>query len=466
MTPGLIVADRYRLERKLGEGGMGAVWAATHVVTRKRVAIKLLKPELAHNASLVERFLREARAACAVKHRHVVQIHDVLQLENGAPLMVMDLLEGESLAERLLREGRIPVADFSRIMLQMLSAVAAAHAAHVVHRDLKPDNLFLVRTEDGSIDLQVLDFGIAKVSTTDAESGVLTKTGSMLGTPFYMSPEQLFGEKDVDHRADIWSLGIIAYECLTGRRPTEADNLGQIIKLVTTGGIVPLQNVAPFVPADICVVVQRMLTSDRLARLADMHEARVVFERHAGTSASAPPPVHVASGHPSANIIRVRGDSAPVPTGPLHWAATQPDRMNAAPRGRGWAIAGVVLALLVLVSAGLFVRRTLTSASRPSGSGVVAGGSALAILPSSEVASGSSSLASTRPAAPLDAGSVTLPENAADASLAASAASSRGASPRVAAPRASSSPAASVHPSVAPVPASSAQGVLVDKPPF
>lgn len=458
MTPGTVVADRYCLERKLGEGGMGAVWAARHIVTRKMVAIKLLKPELAYNASLVERFLREARAACAVKHRHVVQIHDVLQLPNGAPVMVMDLLEGESLGEQLQRLGRIPVPDFSRIMIQVISAIGAAHAAHVVHRDLKPDNLFLVRTEDGSVDVQVLDFGIAKVSTTDAESGVLTKTGSMLGTPFYMAPEQLFGEKDVDRRADIWSLGIIAYECLTGRRPTEADNLGQIIKVVTTGAIVPLEKVAPFVPADICAVVQRMLTSDRNARLDDLDEARVVFERHTGALGSGPPPNLVASDLPLHDIVRVRSDApGAVPTGPLHWAATQPDGANAIPRRRSWPILAALLVLAVLVGATMFVRRTLTSNAPSIGSGAIAAPAPRA--PSSEGAAAS--------AVPSVAASVSpseMSEPARPAPTPSSAASSRASAIRTLAPRASSS--ASARPSPAAMPSTTSQSVLVDKPPF
>jgi serine/threonine protein kinase len=469
MTPGLIVADRYCLERKLGEGGMGAVWAARHVVTRKMVAIKLLKPELANNASLVERFMREARAACAVKHRHVVQIHDVLQLVSGAPMMVMDLLDGESLAERLQRQGRIPVADFSRIMLQVISAIGAAHAAHVVHRDLKPDNLFLVRTDDGSVDVQVLDFGIAKVSTTDAESGVLTKTGSMLGTPFYMAPEQLFGEKDVDHRADIWSLGIIAYECLTGRRPTEADNLGQIIKVVTTGGIVPLDKVAPFVPADVCAVVQRMLTSDRQARLTDLDEARVVFERYAGASGSAPPPFIDGAALISKNNIRVRSDDlSAAPTGPLHWAATQPDGANAVRRRRAWPILAVVLGLFGLVGASMLVRRTVASNPRPAASGLVAAGSA-------GVGAGVSSAAEPS-TGPIAAASASAPDSSVSVVSSGTAgspsseppvigvASARGSNTRGAALRPSSS--APTRPSVPPVPTTSSQGVLVDKPPF
>ena len=281
MKDGEIVADRYRLDRKLGEGGMGAVWAATHTVTRKRVAIKVLRAELAGNQSLVERFLREARAACAVEHPNVVQIHDVLQMANGVPMMVMDFLDGESLADRLARDGRLPVPELARILVKVLPAVAAAHAAGVVHRDLKPDNLFVCRTRDGSVDLRVLDFGIAKVSATDDENGIPTRTGAMVGTPFYMAPEQLFGEKDVDHRVDIWSLGIIVYECLTGIRPTEADNLGQIIKIVTTAGFPPLDQVAPHVPPDICAVVARMLTPDRHARLADLDAALEVFQRYA-----------------------------------------------------------------------------------------------------------------------------------------------------------------------------------------
>ncbi|MBX3225231.1 MAG: serine/threonine protein kinase [Labilithrix sp.] len=377
--PGETIADRYRLERLLGEGGMGAVWAATHLVTRKLVAIKTLKPELTKSASLVERFLREARAACAVRHPNVVQIHDVLALESGVPIMIMDFLEGESLGARLLRQRRIPLPELSKILLPVFSAVSAAHAASIVHRDLKPDNLFLVslsgsttlpdgtRAADDEISVKVLDFGVAKITAVDESTGPLTKTGAMLGTPFYMSPEQLFGEKDVDTRSDIWALGVIIYECLTGRRPTEADNLGQITKLVTVTGIPPIVTVKPNVPADVNALVARMLTRDRTMR-PSLDEAREVFGRYATG----------ATPHASLGPMRVE----PPPTDPplddrsnnLPWASSNARSGTGGAERPGLALvlglAGLLVTAAVVTTGVLLVSRLRapppTSASAPS----------------------------------------------------------------------------------------------------
>ncbi len=312
LEAGTVVAGRYRLDRLLGEGGMGTVWAATHVVTRKAVALKFLKPAYAARKEVRQRFLREARAACAVRHPNVVQIHDVLELEDGMPAMVMDLLHGESLGERLEREHALPLVEVARVMLPVVSAVGTAHSLGIVHRDLKPDNLFLVREPDESITVKVLDFGIAKLTATEgeaAETGALTKTGSVLGTPYYMSPEQAFGEKDLDHRSDVWAIGIILYECLTGERPTAGENLGQIFKAITTGGIVPLERVAPNLPADVSSLVTRMLSRDRAQR-PDLREVRETLQKHSGA--------HAASFGPPAVVIITRGggpDSRPVSSG-------------------------------------------------------------------------------------------------------------------------------------------------------
>jgi serine/threonine protein kinase len=268
---------------------MGVVWAATHAVTRKRVAVKLLKPE--HTADPVrrERFMREARAASAVRHPNIIEIQDFIELEDGDLAMVMDLLVGESLGERLAREGRIPIGPLAPIMLQVLSAVGTAHAAGIVHRDLKPDNVFLVAGQDGGLSVRVLDFGIAKILPGDRPVGLpmsLTQTGAILGTPFYMAPEQIFGEKNVDARADVWSLGVILYECLSGRRPLECENFGQILRVLAIGNFPPLLQIASDVPEEIAHVVDRMLQRERALRLPSLVEAYATIARYASWSSS------------------------------------------------------------------------------------------------------------------------------------------------------------------------------------
>jgi eukaryotic-like serine/threonine-protein kinase len=283
LTAGTVVAGRFRLEHRLGEGGMGVVWQAVHAVTRKPVALKFLKRTGKDDARAVQRFLREARAACAVHHPSVVEVHDVLQLDDGAPVMVMELLAGETLAERLRREGPMSVPELARVMVHVCSAVGCAHALGIVHRDLKPENIFLANTPGGGREVKVLDFGIAKLTASEgdaAHTGATTGTGAILGTPYYMAPEQLFGEKDIDHRADLWALGIIFYEALSGQRPTLGDNVGQIYKIVMTDAIVPLQQRAPHLPEPVTALVGRMLSRERSARPADADAVLSVLSQY------------------------------------------------------------------------------------------------------------------------------------------------------------------------------------------
>jgi serine/threonine protein kinase len=262
LTEGSLIAGRYRLEHPLGEGGMGTVWAATHTVTRRQVAMKFLKDSMRHRKDLRERFLREAAAASALKHPNVVEIIDVFDFAEGCPVMVMELLRGETLGAKLLRDERLSLEETAALLLPVVSAVGSAHALGIVHRDLKPDNLFLI--EGGGV--KVLDFGIAKLTAErylqDGPSALLTESGSMLGTPCYMAPEQASGEHPVDHRADVWSLGVILYECLSGMRPIEGENLPQVVARLMSAGIMPLERIAPELPGAVTALVMQMLTRE------------------------------------------------------------------------------------------------------------------------------------------------------------------------------------------------------------
>jgi serine/threonine-protein kinase len=263
---------------------MGQVWAATHLVTRRAVALKLLKsPSL--QPVMRERFLREARAASAVRHPSVVEIRDFFELEDATPVMVMDLLEGETFAERLARERQLPLREAVDVLLPVISAAGAAHACGITHRDLKPDNVFLSRNSEGSLEVRVLDFGIAKLSDTNPEASELahiTDTGTMLGTPCYMSPEQSLGEKSTDYRTDIWAIGVMLYEALSGARPVDGANLGQVLKHLMTQGITPLEILAPDLPEQVTRLVGRMLSRDPAARPADLREVHATLKPFAG----------------------------------------------------------------------------------------------------------------------------------------------------------------------------------------
>jgi serine/threonine-protein kinase len=361
LAPGRLVGGRFRIERKLGEGGMGVVWQAVHAVTRRPVALKVLKRSGEGDARAVQRFLREARAACAVRHPSVVEVHDVLQLDDGSPLMVMELLTGETFAQRLTREGTVSLPELARIMVHVCSAVGCAHALGIVHRDLKPENIFLAQSPSG-LTVKVLDFGIAKLTASEgdaAHTGAITGTGAILGTPYYMAPEQLFGEKDIDHRADIWALGIIFYEALTGERPTKGDNVGQIYKVIMTDAIVPFRQRAAHLPDPFVGLVERMLSRDRKKRPPDVSAILSVLADYTNESFTevagppAPPSLHDSadSGGPQP---RVDSDTARASTVDAPPAQNRPGADVSSPssaslrrRGPFWASLALVAASVV-----------------------------------------------------------------------------------------------------------------------
>jgi serine/threonine-protein kinase len=222
--PGSIFAGKYRIEKVLGRGGMGLVLAARHLGLDEPVAIKVLLPAMMEVAGMVERFTREARASAKIKNDHVVRVTDVDALPSGVPYMVMERLDGIDLSDHFKSVGPLPIADAVRFLLETCSAIGEAHTMGIIHRDLKPANLFLARRRDGLTAIKVLDFGISKAMQSLGEQTV-TVAGTVLGSPSYMSPEQIAAVRDLDGRTDLWSLGVILYQLLTGRVPFPADTL-------------------------------------------------------------------------------------------------------------------------------------------------------------------------------------------------------------------------------------------------
>src|SRR5580700_3489838 len=262
-SPGDVIAEKYRVERLLGRGGMGAVFAAQHLILNQRVALKLLLGELADSQEASTRFVNEARAAAQIQGEHVARVLDIGQLPNGTPFMVLEYLEGSDLAGILQQRGPLPVTEVADFALQALDALAQAHSAGIVHRDLKPANLFLTRRHDGTSLVKVLDFGISK--NTLQPTG-MTSTRAVMGSPEYMSPEQLRTPRGVDTRTDIWSLGVILYELLTGRMPFTGEAIGELFMQIMEGTPPPLRSHQPDVPAALEVVVMRCLSRDPAAR--------------------------------------------------------------------------------------------------------------------------------------------------------------------------------------------------------
>jgi len=230
--PGTLILNRYRLESLLGRGGMGSVWRAEHVQLRSPVAVKLLDPSIAQSEQVLARFLREAQAAASLRSPHVVQIFDY-GVEDGTAFIAMEMLQGQSLNDRIAARGKLSPDEAFRYVQQVLRAMGKAHEAGIVHRDLKPDNIFICQDEPEFA--KVLDFGVAKVKNGDlaGSAGSRTQTGMMIGTPYYMSPEQTQA-KDIDQRADLWAIAVIAFECLTGVRPFTGDSFGELVIAINT----------------------------------------------------------------------------------------------------------------------------------------------------------------------------------------------------------------------------------------
>jgi serine/threonine protein kinase len=273
VSPGDILAGKYRVERVLGIGGMGIVVAAHHVHLEERVAIKFLLPTVAREGGEpVARFMREGRAAVKIRSEHIARVTDVGMLDDGAPYLVMEYLEGRDLQRVLEEEGPLHVEDAVDYVLQASEAIAEAHSLGIVHRDLKPANLFLARRADGSSCVKVLDFGISKMRDKNGVRGDMTRTRATLGSPLYMSPEQLVSTADVDARADLWSLGVILYELLTARLPFEAETMPQLVAQVLQTPPTPLRSYLPDVPMALDVAILRCLEKTPAARFQNIGE--------------------------------------------------------------------------------------------------------------------------------------------------------------------------------------------------
>jgi serine/threonine-protein kinase len=247
--PSVLVAGKYRLTSLLGRGGMGSVWAGLHTTLGTKVAVKFIDAEHVDSPEARHRFENEARAAAALRSKHVVEVYDHGVMEDGRPFIVMEFLDGEPLDRRLERFGRLPAKDTARIVGMVCRALSKAHAAGIVHRDLKPENVFLVwDDEDGADVAKVVDFGIAKFTDSAGNSSSATRTGSVLGTPYYMSPEQARGLRSVDYRSDLWSVAVIAFRCMTGRLPFEGEAVGDVLVKLCTAPIPVPSTIVPDLP--------------------------------------------------------------------------------------------------------------------------------------------------------------------------------------------------------------------------
>ncbi len=278
VRPGDILADKYRVERVLGTGGMGFVVAARNINLGKLVAIKMMLPAALSMPQAVERFEREARAAVQLKSEHIAEVLDIGRLLTGEPYIVMELLDGSDFEGLLQRDRWLAIEDAVDYVLQACEAVSEAHALGVVHRDLKPKNLFLSHRLDGTPVVKVLDFGISKWTVQDSDSHSLTRTSDVFGSPNYMSPEQIRSARDVDGRTDIWSLGVILFELLTGRVPFLAESLPQLCALVLETRAPYVSTLRADVPQGLVLLVARCLEKSVELRFANVRELVAALE--------------------------------------------------------------------------------------------------------------------------------------------------------------------------------------------
>jgi serine/threonine-protein kinase len=350
----------YRVTELIGEGGMGVVYLAEHPAIGRRAAVKILRDGLTDNAEITARFFNEARAANAIRHPGIVEVFDCGTKPSGVSYIVMELLEGEPLAERLRRVGILPIEEARRIAVQTASALAAAHAADIVHRDLKPDNLYLVPDErDAAAELvKVLDFGIAKLGQTGSGPvSVRTRTGSVMGTPAYMSPEQCRGTREIDHRTDIYALGVILFEMVCGRPPFVSDGFGEMIHMHLNEPPPSPRSFNSAVPEYMERLILWCLAkdpADRVQTMSDVHAALT-------GRPTLPNPAIAGTQTPSARTpsARTPTPAATPPVSTTFSAAAQASahRIDVAPAPRGRRAPAMLLGALAVLAVGVWLTR-------------------------------------------------------------------------------------------------------------
>jgi serine/threonine protein kinase len=416
--PGDVLAGKYRVESILGVGGMGLVVLVRHIDLGQQMAIKLMMPGVIHDDQAAARFVREARAAAAIQSEHVVRIFDVGTFDSGLPYMVMELLRGEDLSQLLARESQLPLEDAVDYVLQASHAIAEAHARGIVHRDLKPSNLFLTTRSDGTALVKVLDFGISKALNPEVDvpsSANLTATSAIMGSPLYMSPEQVRNAKQVDARSDIWALGVILHELLTGAPAFSADTLPGICAAITADDPPPLRTLRDDAPEELEAIIIKCLektVTKRYQSTKELMAALRPFASSAGrlettsipaaltmreASSGAPPPGHAessgkpasAKGAPLARARTPRSAAKPRSTGKqrqgegssrssakvgaaslasstatLSWREESPEHSNPRP-GKGAMIGGALLLGALAVGAFVWSRAGSNEAPAP-----------------------------------------------------------------------------------------------------
>ena len=403
---GDVLAGKYRVDSVLGVGGMGVVVAATHVQLEQKVALKFLLPGALQSKEAVERFLREAKAAVRLKSEHVAKVTDVGTLESGAPYMVMEFLQGADLS-RIVQETPLAIDEAVSFILQACEPIAEAHSIGIVHRDIKPQNLFVTRRVDGRPLIKVLDFGISK--SIDTQTGLsLTRTSSIMGSPLYMSPEQMRSTKSVDQRTDIWALGVVLYELITGRVPWEAEAVPELCLKVVQDEPDPPKSLKPTLSEGLQAVILKCLRKDPKERFQNVAELAAAIEPYAqsesrGSAERTALTLQVPSRPPMVSISAADASSRnpKVGTGGTAWGATQ--ALPGEKSRRNIAI-GVAAAVLLLGGGGIAIAKAFSSSSPPS---AASSGASMTTAPTVTAAAPSSTATTTVTASTSAVASVT-----------------------------------------------------------
>lgn len=365
---GTLIDGKYRIVCRVASGGMGAVYEVVHERIGRKLAMKFILPELAANKEVSKRFEIEARAASAIGHENIVEVTDMGTTSDGLPFLVMEYLEGLDLAV-LLDQGPVDQGRTVHIVSQVLAALEAAHERQIIHRDLKPENIFLIERRGDPDFVKLLDFGISKFAGGEEAKLHLTSTGLILGTPYYMSPEQARGERQLDQRSDLFSMGVILYQLLTGERPFAADNLNQLLYQITSGKLTPPRELNPEISLPLERVVQKALAHEVQHRFGSASEFRAALLGEKQLSTREMPPARVSTDH-----LKVAGvfaptlaettdtDVNPAARGtPLAWTGDRTRKTSSSSRGLVWA----GLAGLVVVAAVVTVVLTRNHGQRP-----------------------------------------------------------------------------------------------------
>lgn len=365
LTTGEIIEGKYRIVRLIGEGGMGSVYEGENTRIRRRVAIKVLHQGVAENQEAVQRFEREAQAAGRIGNDHILEVIDMGALANGDHFMVMEFLDGEPLSDRIRRVGRMRPEDIAPLMIQALEGLKAAHDAGIVHRDLKPDNVFVLKEKAGHRDfVKLIDFGISKFQPLSGGEMKMTRTGTVMGTPYYMSPEQASGSREADHRSDLYAVGVMLYEAVTGRVPFDAPTFNQLLFQIVLSDAAPAQQVVPDLDPGFANLIAKSMARDvehRFQTSQELSDALGAWIK-TGASVSIPP-----TGPMNPLVPRAAFGSAPMldlgasvnskisvsgATTPDTWAASQIVAPAGVPKSKAPLFAGLAVALVAVAGIG------------------------------------------------------------------------------------------------------------------